>query len=138
MMKFIDIPGFDNIMPEYLVLDFNGTLGIDGKIIDGVRQLLQQICDNLAILVLSADSFETVREQLSEIQGTLKIQEPEFQDIQTEEHVLELGKEKVVAIGNGLNDALMFKSAAPGIAVVQKEGAAGKTLLNTQFDLQYH
>ena len=35
-----------------------------------------------------------------------------------------LGTEKVVAVGNGVNDSLMLKKAALGIIVIGEEGAA--------------
>lgn len=135
-MITIDIPGNNTIKAEHLVLDFNGTLAIDGRLIDGTKQLLQELNHHLKIHLLTADTFGTVTGQLSDCPCTLKILEPGFQDIQKEEYVLELEKEKVVAIGNGSNDALMLKSAALGIAVIQKEGASAKTLLNADIVCQ--
>jgi len=41
-----------------------------------------------------------------------------------------LGKENVVSIGYGQNDALMLKESALGIALIQSEGAFIGTLLN--------
>jgi len=41
-----------------------------------------------------------------------------------------LDEKNVIAIGNGSNDALMVKSAALGIVVLQKEGASVKTILS--------
>lgn len=35
-----DIPNFGSLALEHLVLDFNGTLAIDGKIQDGVTDKL--------------------------------------------------------------------------------------------------
>lgn len=129
-MITIDIPGNNKIEAEHLVLDFNGTLAIDGKLIDGAKQLLQEMSHQLTIHVLTADTFNSAAGQLSDCPCTLKTLGPEFQDIQKEEYVLELGEKTVIAIGNGLNDALMLKSAALGVAVVQKEGAAVKALFN--------
>ncbi len=34
-MLRIDIPGYKIIKAEHLVLDFNGTMAIDGRLIDG-------------------------------------------------------------------------------------------------------
>ena len=36
-MIAIDIPGYKKIELAHLVLDYNGTLAIDGKLIDGVK-----------------------------------------------------------------------------------------------------
>ena len=42
--------------------------------------------------------------------------------------IKELGPEKVVAIGNGANDAMMLKEAALGIGVIGDEGCSALVL----------
>ncbi len=42
-MLSIDIPGYKKIEARHLVLDFNGTLAIDGKFIKGTRPLLEAL-----------------------------------------------------------------------------------------------
>jgi P-type E1-E2 ATPase len=135
-MIIIEIKGYSKIKAEHLVLDFNGTLAIDGKLIDGTKQLLELLSKHLTIHILTADTFNSSAKELSEINSKVKVLEQEFQDIQKEEYVLEIGEKTVVAIGNGLNDALMLKSAALGIAVIQKEGASAKTILNADIICQ--
>lgn len=54
-------------MIEHLVLDFNGTLAIDGKFIDWVVQLLNKLSEQLSIHVITADTFGTVAEVLKEV-----------------------------------------------------------------------
>ena len=44
-------------------------------------------------------------------------------------YIENLGLEKVVAIGNGANDAEMLKNAGLGIVVIGPEGAAVKALM---------
>jgi P-type E1-E2 ATPase len=129
-MITIEIPGRKTIEASYLVLDFNGTLAIDGKLIDGTKPLLELFSNQLTVHVLTADTFGTAARELSGINCTLKILSSERQDMQKESHVFNLGEDHVIAIGNGLNDALMLKCAALGIVVLQKEGASVKTLLN--------
>jgi soluble P-type ATPase len=60
----IDIPDYQNIEAKHLVLDYNGTLAIDGKLIDGTRQLLELIGRKLSIHVLTADTFGMSKEEL--------------------------------------------------------------------------
>ena len=129
-MIIIEIHGRKTIEVHHLVLDFNGTLAIDGKLIDGTKPLLELLSNQLTIHVVTAVTFGTAESELSGINCTLKIISPEMQDMQKESHVFNLGEDHVIAIGNGLNDALMLKCAALGIVVLQKEGASVKTLLN--------
>lgn len=126
----ITIPGDKTIEAEFLVLDYNGTLAIDGKLIDGVKTLLQKLSEKISIQVLTADTFGTSASELLEINCSLQIIQSSFQDQQKENHVDKLGQHNVVAIGNGRNDALMVKSAGLGIVLMQTEGTAVQTLLN--------
>ncbi len=129
-MLTIDIPGHQKFDVEHLVLDYNGTLAFDGKLIEGAKPLLESLSNQLSVHVLTADTFCTSKSELSEINCTLTVLEPLLQDVLKEMYVLNLGKDNVIAIGNGMNDALMLKSAALGIAVIQNEGTSINTLLN--------
>jgi len=129
-MMTIDIPGSREILVKYLVLDYNGTLAIDGKLIAGLEPLLNQLSEQLEIFVLTADTFGTVEKELAGVNCQVSVIQQEEQDKQKEQFVTSLGKENVVAIGNGQNDALMLTSAELGIVLLQAEGAAVKTMLS--------
>ncbi|HKJ41981.1 MAG TPA: hypothetical protein VKA27_07790, partial [Sunxiuqinia sp.] len=92
----IDTPGYKTIEIEHLVLDYNGTLAVDGKLIDGVKPLLNQLSDHLTIHVLTADTFGSSASELAGVNCSLKISEATAQDQQKEEVVQHLGKQKVV------------------------------------------
>lgn len=53
-------------------------------------------------------------------------------DNQKAEFVKQLGADRVVAFGNGLNDRGMLKTARLGIIVVGAEGCAVESLLSAQ------
>jgi len=127
-MLAIEIPDFKKIEAEHLVLDFNGTLAIDGKLIDGVKPLLEKLSQFLTIHVLTADTFGTSKEELSDMKCKLVILEPDLQDVQKEEYIVELGESRVIAIGNGKNDFLMLEKAVLSITVIQEEGSYAKLL----------
>lgn len=129
-MITIDIPGYKKIDVEHLVLDYNGTLAIDGRLISGTFELLEFLSKQLALHVLTADTFGTVANEMKGIDCTLKIIRPSLQDIEKKKYLLNLGSDQTIAIGNGLNDTQMLKEAVLGIAVIQKEGAALKSILN--------
>jgi soluble P-type ATPase len=123
MMIKIEIPGFKTINAEHLVLDFNGTLAIDGLFIEGVIGQLVQISANLHVHVLTADTFSSVQNELRGLPITIKIIETTDQDKQKSDYVKNLGSESVIAIGNGKNDVLMLTEAALSIGIIQAEGA---------------
>ena len=129
-MITINIPGRKIIEISHLVLDFNGTLAIDGKLIEGTKPLLELLSRQLTIHVVTADTFGTAKSEISGIKCELKILDPKLQDMQKESYMFYLDENQVVAIGNGMNDVLMVKGAALGIVVLQKEGASMDTFLN--------
>ncbi|RCK78973.1 MAG: HAD family hydrolase, a [Candidatus Ozemobacter sibiricus] len=123
-MITIDIPGFKTLALQHLVLDYNGTLALDGRLLPGVADALADLAPHLAIHVLTADTFGTARAQLQGLALELTILEPEEQARAKRQLVSQLGATTVVAIGNGRNDRLMLAEAGLGIAVLQAEGAA--------------
>ncbi len=127
MLK-IEIPEFKVINAEHLVLDFNGTLAIDGHYIADVIGQLVQISANLNVHVLTADTFGSVHKEFSGLPITIKVLETANQDKQKFDYVKNLGSEKVIAIGNGRNDVLMLKESALSIGVIQAEGAYHQVL----------
>lgn len=123
-MLEIDIPGFALLRLRHLVLDYNGTLAVDGTLLPGVRERLDRLTSVLSLHVLTADTFGTSRAALAGVNCALSILEPERQDLAKQAYVERLGATEVVSIGNGRNDRLMLASAALGIAVMGREGSA--------------
>jgi soluble P-type ATPase len=113
---------------EHLVLDFNGTLAVDGVVLPGVRQRLRALSDSVRIHVVTADTFGSAREQLSNEPCRITVLAEGRQDRAKAELVEKLGASATAAIGNGCNDAEMLARAALGIAVILAEGAAGEAL----------
>lgn len=123
-MLTVDIPGVGMLELEHLVLDLNGTIAVDGELIEGVIDAVVALEPMLHVVLLTADTHGKADELAyslgCELRKIGRGQEGEAKlDI-----VDELGSDSVVAIGNGANDALMLADAALGIAVVGPEGAA--------------
>jgi soluble P-type ATPase len=125
----IAIPGAAALTLEHLLLDFNGTLAVDGRLMPGVADALRNLASRLDIHVVTADTFGTAREALDGLPVHLVVLPPGQQDEAKRRHVEQLGADRCVAIGNGRNDGLLLQAAALGIAVVEREGAAVPTLL---------
>lgn len=118
------IPGFGALRLEHLVLDYNGTLGIDGRLIPGVKLRLNRLAASLAVHVITADTFGRARGSLRDVDCSLEILKQGGEDRAKAALVRRLGAGRVACIGNGRNDRLMLRTAALGIATVQREGAA--------------
>ena len=126
----IDIPGFGRLRLERLILDYNGTIAVDGQPVQGVKERLIALARHVEIHVLTADTFGGVEKKLSDIPCKIHVLPVEAQDKGKMEYVDRLGADRAVCIGNGRNDVMMLKKAALGIAVVQDEGAATSAILS--------
>lgn len=125
----IDIPDFGRLQLVHLVMDYNGTLAIDGKLIDGVVECLKELSGKLQLHVLTADTFGLARKQLQHAPCKLIILAQPNQAQAKLDYIDQIGADQTVCIGNGRNDRLMLAEAALGIAIILKEGAAMETIM---------
>jgi soluble P-type ATPase len=124
----IAIPGGENLRLEHLVLDYNGTIALDGELVPGVAGKMRELAEVLQIHVLTADTHGTVRRKIDGLPCILRIIGEDDQDRRKQEYVAAVGARMVAAIGNGSIDALMLRTAALGICLVQREGASVRAL----------
>jgi soluble P-type ATPase len=127
-MLEIDIPGYRLLRLRHLMMEYNGTLAQDGTLLAGVAPRLEQLAELLRLHVVTADTFGQVKANLDSLPCKVAILPVENQVQGKLAYIENLGRDQVVAIGNGRNDRLMLAAAALGIAVVQEEGAATETL----------
>lgn len=129
-MISIDIPGFRVLELKHLLLDYNGTLAVEGNLLPGVGEAITALSSQLEVHVLTGDTYGTATEQLNGLPVKLTIAPPEGQAEAKSKYINDLGWKSTVAIGNGRNDRKMLKAAVLSIALIQQEGAAGKSLMN--------
>jgi soluble P-type ATPase len=130
-MKRFEIPGCKPLDIEHLVLDYNGTIAVDGVLLPHVGEILDTLGKDLLVHIITADTFGMAQEQLRGINCTLVVLSPGTQDILKLDYIQKLGADKTICIGNGRNDVLMIKEAAIGIAVVLEEGACAQTMIHS-------
>jgi P-type E1-E2 ATPase len=123
-MIAIDIPGFGDLRLKHAVLDFKGTLAVDGTLRAEVPALLEDLAQELALHVVTADTFGRAQHELAHLPVSLTILHTTGQAEAKRQYVQRLGPATVVAVGNGRNDVAMLQAAALGIAVIQGEGCA--------------
>jgi soluble P-type ATPase len=123
----IIIPGYRHLRLEHLVMDYNGTLAVDGFLLPGVMPRLDQLAQQLQLHVVTADTFGLARDQLQDLNCKQLILANGNQSKAKLAYVNRLGGQYVVAVGNGRNDRRMLRASALGIAVMQGEGAAMET-----------
>lgn len=118
----LSIPGTGDMALEHVVFDVNGTLAVDGMLIEGVAGRLAELKERIAIHLLTADTHggqAAIDAALG--QTAHRVQRGQERE-QKAAFVRELGAERVIAVGNGGNDVGMLGEAALGIAVIGAEG----------------
>jgi P-type E1-E2 ATPase len=126
----INVPGQSNYRFEHLVLDFNGTLAIDGKLIAGVPERLNSLRKLIDISIVTADTFGTAQQLAADL--GIKINKLNAGDERNQklELIRKLGVQTTVSVGNGSNDAYMLRESGLGICVIGPEGASSEALAN--------
>ena len=114
----VHIPNRGTVSIHHVILDFNGTLAVDGVVEDSTVQFVRTLCKQYRVILATADTFGTAG-AFAEQLGVA------WQRVQTGEDkkaiVQSLGG-AVAAVGNGANDVPMFRAADLAIAVLGSEG----------------
>lgn len=127
-MMPLHIPGRGDYQLRNLVLDFNGTLALDGFLLDGIAENLRSLAKIMDVYIVTSDTHGTVPDQLAGLPLTITILTTDDHTAEKASFVEQLGADSVIAIGNGSNDAAMLSAAAIGMAVIQREGASTETI----------
>ncbi len=131
----IEIPNYDTYNIKKIAFDFNGTLATGGNVPDEIIKKLEILAVNFDVYILTADTFGTVRDMVSNLAVEVAIIEGDDGTGFKRDFIREIGSDDTIAIGNGNNDRLMIEEAAIGIALIGNEGAATTTILNSDLVL---
>lgn len=126
----IDVPGYGLCDIENLVLDYNGTLALQGVLIEGVKERIKELSRDVKIYIVTADTFGTVKDHVESLPVNLVIIDKKKESESKFNVVRTLGEEKTIAIGNGSNDESMLKAARMGLCVCQQEGCSVKAIMS--------
>ena len=126
MLK-IDIPGRGELMLTTLLLDYNGTIAADGKLIPELIPRIQKLSEVLDVMVLTADTYGTVRAEC-EKHGIQVRTFPRAGAAECKKEIADSFGSGVCSLGNGWNDMEMFKSSDLSIAVIDREGMCAALL----------
>ena len=114
----IEIPGREPLEIAHVVLDYNGTIAVDGALLPSVRQRLEQLSQAVEIHVLTADTYGTVQEQCR-MPGVAVHTFPRAGAAACKAEIVSALQGGVVCFGNGFNDIPMFSLAALSVAVLE-------------------
>ena len=72
-MLEIDIPGRGTFGIRHVVCDYNGTIAVDGHLIEGVASRIREITEFAQVSVLTADTFGTVRTECDDLPVDVRV-----------------------------------------------------------------
>jgi len=125
----IAVPGRGNYAIEHLILDLNGTIAVDGRIIEGVREKVTKLSGKLDVIVVTADTNKNAEGLVRDLPVTIRTVKEGQESSQKLEVVLQQGKNNTISIGNGCNDVSMLRESAIGICIVGREGASAEAMM---------
>ncbi len=121
MLNFL-IPGHDNVKIENILIDFNGTLAVDGILHEGIADKLIALSKIVDIIVVTADTNGTAREQLDNLPVHIRSFDGKNVSEEKKDILRQLNPVRTAAIGNGFNDHKMIREARLSIGVLGEEG----------------
>ena len=127
-MLSIHRPGQEPLEIEFILIDFEGTLASDRRVHPKAKDKINLLAKRTKIYILARGEREVIEGMLRKVKAEI-VFSSEGQGSQEKLDLLtRLGKDRTVAIGNGLEDASMVEEAGLGICVIGKEGASGEAL----------
>ncbi|MBQ2650980.1 MAG: ATPase P [Clostridia bacterium] len=117
----IEIPGREALEISHIVLDYNGTIAVDGLLVPGLEAPIEALSKQVELHVLTADTYGTVRAQCAHLPLTVHTFPRPDAGLCKEEIVKGLSG-GVACFGNGFNDIPMFDAADLAVAVLLEEG----------------
>jgi P-type E1-E2 ATPase len=128
-MISLNIPGKGTYQIEHVVFDVNGTLALDGALLEGIPEKIRHLQTLVNVHLITADTHGK-QETINKILGfPADIISMGNEAKQKAEFVNNLNAETVIAIGQGANDVDMLRIAALGIGILSCEGICRETLL---------
>ena len=124
----INVPGYRMLTIKNIILDFNGTITVDGTMKESVKQRIIRLAEQFFIYVITSDTQGTAARELEGFPITLKIFNNPNSGEYKRQIIEALGGGNCACIGNGHNDKLMFRAAGLSIAVLETEGLCASIL----------
>lgn len=121
-------PGQFDLEIDHLMIDYEGTLAIDGRVHPKAKEKINLLSKRLAIHILTTGERVKVEERLRRVKAQLIFLTPGAAEEAKLDLLRRLGPERTVAIGNGADDVRVFEEAGFSICVVGREGASGEAL----------
>ena len=127
-MIFIERPDQGNLEIDFILIDFEGTLASDRRVHPKAKDKINLLSKRAKIYILTQEGKEQVIEVLRKVKAEIIHFAERDVSARKLDLLRQLDANRVVAIGNGRDDASMIEEAAFGICVISREGTAAETI----------
>jgi soluble P-type ATPase len=127
-MITIQRPGKESLEIEFILVDFEGTLAQDRRVHPKAKDKINLLSKRTKIYILTKGEKEVTEGLLRKVKAERVYLTEREGSLQKLELLKRLGEQRTIAIGSGMDDALMMEAAGLSICVIGKEGAAGEAL----------
>jgi soluble P-type ATPase len=127
-MISIQRPGMESLDIHFVLIDFEGTLAMDGRVHPKAKDKVNLLSKRVTITILTKSNREKVEETLRKMRAEI-LYVTEGDSSQQKLNALQrLGAHQTAVIGNGLDDVRILEQAGLGMCVIGKEGASAEAM----------
>ena len=127
-MISIQRPGMEDLDIHFVLIDFEGTLAMDGRVHPKAKDKVNLLSKRASIYILTKSNREKVEETLRKMKAEI-LYVAEGDSSQQKLNVLQrLGPHQTAVIGNGLDDGQIMEQAGLGMCVIGKEGSSAEAM----------
>jgi len=127
-MISIQRPGMEDLDIHFVLIDFEGTLAMDGRVHPKAKDKVNLLSKRVTITILTKSNREKVEETLRKMKAEI-LYVAEGDSSQQKLNVLQrLGPHQTAVIGNGLDDVRIMEQAGLGMCVIGKEGSSAEAV----------
>ena len=127
-MISIQRPGMESLDIHFVLIDFEGTLAMDGRVHPKAKDKVNLLSKRATIYILTKSNREKVEETLKKMKVEI-LYLTEGDSSQQKLNVLQrLGSHQTAVIGNGLDDVRIMEQAGLGMCVIGKEGSSAEAM----------
>lgn len=128
-MISIQRPGAENLEIHFVLIDFEGTLAMDGRVHPKAKDRINLLSKRTTFYVLTKGDRERVEKVLRKTKAEI-IYLTEGNASEEKLALLQrLGPQQTAVIGNGLDDGPVIEQAGLGLCIIGKEGASSGSVV---------
>jgi len=123
-MISIQRPGMESLELHFVLIDFEGTLAMDGRVHPKAKDKVNLLSKRVTVYILTKSSKGKVEETLKKMKAEILYMTEGDSSQQKLDVLQRLGPHQTAVIGNGFDDVQIMEQAGLGMCVIGKEGSS--------------